>query len=100
MSSINKMHEWFKYLFEQRMDDEHNVYCFECGRKLPEHIYKEISAIYSHILPKSTYPDMAGNPDNVKIVCMTCHNLYTMLPSNAKKQYKEYLKLKQDEHIL
>ena len=27
-----------------------------------------------HVLPYSKFPQLAGNPDNVKLVCMKCHN--------------------------
>lgn len=27
-----------------------------------------------HILPYSKFPQLVGNPDNIKLVCMKCHN--------------------------
>lgn len=94
------MHEWFVYLFETRMDNNGYVKCFECGKPMHEETYKYLTTCYSHILPKSKYPELAGNPDNVKIVHPACHDLYTYKPSNAVNQYNEYLKLKQqyDRH--
>jgi DNA-directed RNA polymerase subunit RPC12/RpoP len=87
------MHEWFAYLFEQRMDRQHNIYCFECGDRMPESLYKELSTCYSHLLGKKQYPKYAGNAANVVIVCPDCHHLYTMKPKQAVKQYAKYKQL-------
>lgn len=95
MSSVNPMHEWFKYLFTKQMDANGYVNCFECGKPMHQEQYMELTTCYSHILPKSTYPGQAGNPENVKIVHPACHDLYTNLPSNAIKQYTLYLQLKE-----
>lgn len=90
------MHCWFAYLFEKRMNSEHEVCCFECGKPLHESIYKELSCCYSHILSKNIYPQFKGEEWNVKICCCDCHNLYTMQPKKAIRQYNEYIKLKQE----
>lgn len=94
-TSINPMHEWFKYLFEERMDSNGYVKCFECGGLMHENTYKELTTCYSHILPKSKYPTEKGNSDNVKICHPDCHTLFTIKPSEATNQYKEYLKFKE-----
>lgn len=91
--SNNMMHSWFIHLFESRMDEEGFVKCFECGKKMSENTYKELSSCYSHILSKSQYPEYAGKEWNVKIVHPDCHNLYSMSPKKAINQYNEYLKL-------
>ncbi len=97
-SAINPLHEWFAYLFEEQMDKDGYVKCFECGNRMHQDTYKELSICYSHILPKSKYPDLAGDPDNVVIVHPDCHNLYTMQPRKAKNQYNYFLKLKELHH--
>lgn len=94
-SKINPMHEWFKYLFDQRADANGFVNCFECGKAMHTDTYKEITSCYSHILGKKQYPDHAGNPLNVEIVHPDCHTLYTMQPKKAVNQYDKYLKLKE-----
>ena len=94
MSSPNIMHQWFKHLFEQRMDTNHYVKCFECGGLMHENTYKELSICYSHILAKSEYVEHVGNPENIEIVHPDCHNLYTMRPKKAIKQYAKFLQLK------
>lgn len=92
---INPLHEWFAYLFEQRMDKDGYVKCFECGKKMHQDTYQELSICYSHILSKSKYPKLKGDENNVKIVHPDCHNLYTMKPEKAKNQFNYFLKLKE-----
>lgn len=93
---INPLHSWFMYLFDQRKDKEGFVQCFECGRRMHENTWKNLSTCYSHILSKKDYPEYKGDENNVKIVHPDCHNLYTMTPKKAKNQYFEYLKLKEE----
>lgn len=95
MNSINIMHQWFVHLFDQRKNKLGFVKCFECNKLLHEDSYKDISTIYSHILGKKQYPAFAGDPNNIEICCPDCHNLYTMKPKEAIKQYNKYLKLKE-----
>lgn len=95
MNYPNPMYQWFMYLFQQRMDTNGFVNCFECGKSLYKDLYMENSCCYSHILGKKQYQEHAGNPNNVEITCPDCHNLYTMTPKKAKKQYNKYLNLKQ-----
>lgn len=52
--------------------------CEECGKKLPNIFRDENGKIiarhrYSHILPKSTYPRLRHNIDNINILCFDCH---------------------------
>lgn len=89
------MHLWFTYLFDQRINAFGYVPCFECGKLLHKDTYREITTCYSHILGKKQYPTYAGDPNNIEICCPDCHNLYTMEPQKAIKQYAKYLKLKQ-----
>lgn len=89
------MHEWFKHLFEQRIEKFGCVPCFECGKPMHEDTYKDLTTCYSHILGKKQYSKYAGYSENVVIVHPDCHNLYTMKPKEAKNQYALYLKLKE-----
>lgn len=90
-NSPNPMHLWFVYLFEQRMDKNGFVNCFECDKPIHES-QKENTCLYSHLLSKKVYPQHAGNPDNVQICCADCHNLYERLPRRTK-QYQAKLEL-------
>ena len=94
-SVINEMHLWFIYLFEQQMDKNGYVKCFECGKKMHQDTYKHLTTCYSHILQKKTYPSEAGNVENVKIVHPNCHSLFSLKPKEAINQYNLYLKLKE-----
>jgi len=89
----NAMHQWFMYLFEQRMDSNRSVHCFECNKLMHEDYYKDLSICYSHILSKKTYPQYKGKEWNIEITCPDCHHLYTVLPSKATNQYAKYLEL-------
>jgi len=95
MNLPNPMHLWFFYLFEQRMDKNSNVKCFECGKMMSEKTWKHNLCCYSHILSKKTYSQFKGKDWNIKIVHPDCHNLYTKKPSNAINQWNEYIKLKE-----
>ena len=90
---LNPILQWYAFLFEQRMDDENFVKCFECRKRMSEKTWKELSTCYSHILSKKTYPAYKGVANNVQIVHPDCHYLYTIKPSNAINQYAEYLRL-------
>lgn len=95
----NIMHLWFMHLFDNRKNNRNVVFCFECNKPLHEQHYKDNSTCYSHLLEKKKYPHLEGLEENVKIVCPDCHNLYTMKPQEAKKQYKEMLNLKSKYNI-
>jgi 5-methylcytosine-specific restriction endonuclease McrA len=86
-STKNVMHQWFIYLFEERMDNRGYVKCFECGKPLHESYYKETSTCYSHLLSKKKYPQYKGDPDNLVICCPDCHHLFGMHPSRATNQW-------------
>lgn len=44
--------------------------CEECMRPL-----RDYSAVYvSHILTRGAHPDMAHDPRNINILCLSCHN--------------------------
>ncbi len=93
------MHLWFAYLFEQRMNTNGFVQCFECNKPLHESQYKDLSMCYSHILSKKLFPQFAGEAWNVQICCPDCHTLYSMRPTKATNQYNLYLKLKEEKHV-
>jgi 5-methylcytosine-specific restriction endonuclease McrA len=93
------MHQWFMYLFEQRMDATGYCYCFECGRPMHESQYKDNSCIYSHLIEKSKYPAYAGDASNLKICCPDCHTLFSMKPKEAVNQYKAAQEFKQKHNL-
>lgn len=87
------MHQWFVYLFEQRMNSKGFIRCFECDKYMHENTWKQITTCYSHILSRKTFPQYKGCEWNIEIVCPSCHSLYSNRPSNAKNQYALYLEL-------
>ena len=97
--AVNSIIQWYGFLFEQRMDKNKNVVCFECGKRMSETTWKELSTCYSHILSKKKYPQYKGIANNVKIVHPDCHYLYTISPSKAINQYSEYLRLLELHYI-
>lgn len=94
------MHQWFIHLFDERKDSDGNVPCFECGKKMHEDTYKEVSVCYSHLLEKKKYKNFAGDPDNVVIVHPSCHNKYTMTPKKAINQYNKMKQLKTKYNLI
>lgn len=95
----NVMHLWFMHLFDTQKNNRNVVFCFECNKSLDEQTYKDNKICYSHLLEKKKYPQFAGFEENVKIVCPDCHNLYTMKPQEAKKQYAAMLNFKLKHNI-
>jgi len=91
--SINLMHLWFEYLWEERCNEKGQIKCYECGKIMNRNTWKEYSTCYSHIYPKSTYPLLKGNEENVVITHPDCHFLYETTPKKAKNQYALKLKL-------
>lgn len=90
----SQLHAWYVYLFEKQMDGNRQCPCYECNKPLSEDIYKNVSITYSHLLEKKRYPHLAGVAENIAIVCADCHNLYTMHPKKAIKQYTKAQELK------
>lgn len=99
MNSPNIMHQWFVYLFEQRMDSQGFVRCFECNKRMHQDGYKKNTCCYSHILSKKTYPQYKGEEWNIAITCPSCHSLYSNRPSDAINQYKKYIQLKKELNL-
>lgn len=69
------------------------VVCFETGNRLYRDAYRQSSVVYSHILPKSKYPQYKFSEWNVKIVHPDAHTQFSEFPEKAPKQYAEYKKL-------
>ena len=63
------------------------VTCFESNTPLLRHMYRENSCCYSHILPKSIYPQYAFEEWNVKIVHPDDHAQYESFAEKAPKQW-------------
>lgn len=69
--------------------------CEECGKKLPP-VFEDENGIvaiyrYSHILPKSTYPRLRHNLDNINILCFDCHYRWDFGDKKKMKIYESNL---------
>lgn len=86
-----RLHEWFIEIWKEREEFDNNgrgyVICFETGMKLYSDMYMDNSCCYSHILPKSKYPEFAMLGSNLVIVHPNCHTQYETFPEKAPKQF-------------
>lgn len=94
---MNELHKRFLQLWDEREDENGWVTCFETGKGMHRSSYREVSACYSHILPKKEWPQFKYEAWNIKIVTPEAHDQYTKKPRLAKKQYQLYLKYIDDQ---
>jgi len=52
---------------------ERQPYCINCGRWLGREMKTHF---FAHIKPKSTYPELRLDKDNIMLLCMDCHFAY------------------------
>jgi len=90
---MNDLHKWFLKVWDEREDDNGNIYCFETGQKMNRKYYRENTAVYSHILPKHLFEKYKMEKWNVKIVMPEAHHQFSIDPEKAPKQYELYKKL-------
>ena len=88
---MSRLTEFFCCCWDDREDDAGAVYCFETGQRMSRGRYRLNSAVYSHILPKETFPEYKFEKWNVKIVLPEAHHQFSINPEKAPKQYKLYL---------
>ena len=88
-----KQREFFLSLWEQNEDINGYCVCFECGGKMSAQSYMNNSCCYSHILPKSKFPEYRFEPWNVKICHPNCHAAFETFPEKAPNQYDLQKKL-------
>jgi 5-methylcytosine-specific restriction endonuclease McrA len=71
MTSLDE--QTYQLVFERT---EHR--CEECGARLPDRFRDDDGKVicrfqYSHILTKSSHPELRHNPKNFNRLCMSCH---------------------------
>ena len=71
-AAAQRMHNFFKRLWDQREDESGNCYCFETGRLLP-FSYRQNTCCYYHVLPKNRYPEYALEDWNIVILHPEIH---------------------------
>lgn len=90
-SGTLEMQQWFLKLWDEReewVENENYVICFETGKKLLRKYYRENSCCYSHILPKSKFPQYRMCNWNLVIVHPDAHSQFETYPEKAQKQYE------------
>ncbi len=89
-----KLHEWFLGIWDKREETDGNgnkfVTCFESGQKLFSRLYRNNSCCYSHLLPKSKWPDLAMEEENLVIVHPEWHEkMDTPKQTELREQLKQ-----------
>lgn len=91
-----KQREFFLSLWDEREIFDGNSFfcrCGECNKKLSRQFYRGNSCCYSHLLPKSKYPEYRFLPENILIVCPGCHSQFETFSEKAPNQYDLQKKL-------
>jgi hypothetical protein len=91
ISKSDDLKKFYLELWDKQEETEGDfrfVRCFESGYKLDREQYRELSICYSHILPKSKYPEYAMEDWNLKIVRPVWHQQFEIYPEKAPKQYE------------
>lgn len=78
-------HRFFLELWDKREVNGY-VICFETGKKLKRELYRKNMCCYSHILPKSKYPQYEFLEENVVIVHPDAHSQYERDCNKAPNQ--------------
>lgn len=60
-------------------------FCQNCDKQLSQH---PNPAYFSHIIPKGKEPSLRLDPNNFKIVCFSCHELWEFGTIDKLKDYK------------
>lgn len=68
-----KLHSFFKEVWDKREDETGSCYCYETGRELPGFIFRSNSTCYHHVLPKNKYPEFAFEEWNIVILHPKVH---------------------------
>lgn len=98
------LHEWFLELWDSRQLFNGSIFycrCEECGKMLTRQFYRGNSCCFSHILAKSSFPELALWDKNLMIVCPDCHALYESGSEKAvnQRERKKELLIKLKEEI-
>jgi len=90
-----KMHDFFKEIWDQREDEQGNCYCFETGRTLYGTTYRNSTNCYHHVLEqgKTKYPQYAKTKKNIVIVHPEIHlDVHQNIDKTPRiKEYREKL---------
>ena len=81
-------------IFYEKCFNNSDHKCEECKTKLPNEFRDDDDKVlyrarYSHIIPKSTAPELRHSVDNINHLCITCHQEWDF---GIKKKMKIYIK--------
>lgn len=68
-----RLHAYFRALWDEREDEEGFCFCFETNTYLP-YSYRCNTCCYHHLLPKSKYPEYEFESWNIVILHPDVHN--------------------------
>lgn len=88
-----EMFELFRQIWDEREDEMGCCYCFETGKQMHGSIYRSNSAVYDHVLEKSTYPQYKMVKKNIVIIHPEVHQQKGNDVSKTPKieKYRNYL---------
>lgn len=86
-TELSELQLFYVDLWDEREENGY-IQCFETGDWMSRKKYRENWSVYSHILPKSKYPQYKLSKWNVKIVTPTAHTQFEQFAEKAPKQYK------------
>jgi hypothetical protein len=90
-----RMHNWFREIWDEREDEEGYCYCFETGTPMHGSRYRSNTCCYDHVLEKtdSQYPEYKFVKKNIVIILPEVHTLKgSNIDKTPKiKEYRDYL---------
>lgn len=68
-----KLHAWFRELWDEREDESGYMYCFETGKPMHASKYRSNTSCYDHVLEKSKYKQYKYLKKNIVIILPEIH---------------------------
>ena len=72
-----KKHSWKRRMREKKLEEQGGK-CAHCGCEI-----KHSTSTLHHIKPVSLYPELRKDPENLALLCHTCHHLIHQKASMA-----------------
>lgn len=81
-------------IFYENIWKERKHYCENCNKWLGDNFKDKNGKIivyrYAHIIPKSVYPYLRHNPNNIMLLCLACHTQFDNSPKEVVENMKCY----------
>lgn len=97
-----KLHDWFREIWDEREDESGYCYCFETGRPMHGSQYRSNSCVYDHVLEKGKYKQYKYVKKNIVIILPEVHFQKSKdvdKTPRIKKYRNKLLKLHQDNTL-